>query len=271
MPAVKHDEFFRRHPVFTTDELAAYLASRGGTGVRTPWALLAYHVRAGRLVRVRRGLYAVVAPGADPDSFPVDPYLIASRLTPDAVLSHHTALEFHGRAYSAWAHLTYLAARASVPLTFRSHVFRGARFPEPLIRSCKTTHDVVIAERAGLPVRVTSLERTLVDVLDRPRHSGGWEEIWRSLESVEFFDVELVVEYALLLDNATTAAKVGFYLEQHRDALMIEPADIEVLRQHRPRQPHYLDGARDGRGRLVAGWNLVVPREVLDRAWEEVS
>ena len=162
-------------------------------------------------------------------------------------------------------------ARASSALTFRSHVFRGARFPEPLIRSCKTTHDVVIAERAGLPVRVTSLERTLVDVLDRPRHSGGWEEIWRSLESVEFFDVERVVEYALLLDNATTAAKVGFYLEQHRDALMIEPADIEVLRQHRPRQPHYLDGARDGRGRLVAGWNLVVPREVLDRAWEEVS
>ena len=69
-----------------------------------------------------------------------------------------------------------------------------------------------------------------MDVLDRPRHSGGWEEIWRSLESVEFFDVERVVEYALLLDNATTAAKVGFYLEQHRDALMIEPADIEVLR-----------------------------------------
>ena len=39
MPAVKHDEFFRRHPVFTTDELAAYLALRGGTGVRTHHSL----------------------------------------------------------------------------------------------------------------------------------------------------------------------------------------------------------------------------------------
>lgn len=271
MPTIKHEEFFRKHPVFTTDELAAHLASRGSLGTRTREALLAYHVRAGRLVRVRRGLYAVVPPGADAGSFPVDPYLVASRLTPDAVLSHHTALESHGRAYSAWEHFTYLAARPSSPLTFRSNVFRGTRFPEALIRTCSTTHGAVTVERAGLPVRVTSLERTLVDVLDRPRHSGGWEEIWRSLESVEFFDIQEVVDYVLLLQNATTAAKVGFYLEQHSESLMVEWVHLEELRRHRPRQPHYLDGARDGRGRLSAGWNLVVPREVMDRAWEEVA
>ncbi len=110
-----------------------------------------------------------------------------------------------------------------------------------------------------------------MDVLDRPRQSGGWEEVWRSLESIEFFDVERVVECALLLGNATTAARVGFYLEQHREALMVRSAYLEGLRKHRPRQPHYLDGARNGRGRHVSGWNLVVPREVLDRAWEEVA
>ena len=130
---------------------------------------------------------------------------------------------------------------------------------------------VVTAERLGFPVRVTSLERTLVDVLDRPRLSGGWEEVWRSLESVEFFDVEAVMDYARLLGNATTAAKVGFYLEQHGESLMVEPDQIEHLRRHRPRRPHYLDGARNGRGRPVSAWNLVVPREVVDRAWEELA
>ena len=70
-------------------------------------------------------------------------------------------------------------------------------------------------ERAGMPIRVASIERTMVDALDRPHFSGGWEEVWRSLESVEFFDLDKVVEYALLLDNATTASKVGFFLEQH--------------------------------------------------------
>ena len=73
-----------------------------------------------------------------------------------------------------------------------------------------------------------------------------------SLESVEFFDVEVVVDYVLLLDNATTATEVGFCLEQHSESLMVEPAQLEVLLRHRPRQPHYLEGARNGRGRLAS-------------------
>lgn len=71
-------------------------------------------------------------------------------------------------------------------------------------------------DRAGLSVRVTSLERTLVDVLVRPDLGGGWEEIWRSLEMVEFFDLDVVIDYTLLFENATTAAKVGFFLELRR-------------------------------------------------------
>ena len=39
-------------------------------------------------------------------------------------------------------------------------------------------------DRQGLPIRVTGLERTLVDVLDRPALAGGWEEAWRSWEGV---------------------------------------------------------------------------------------
>ena len=66
---------------------------------------------------------------------------------------------------------------------------------------------------------MTGLERTLVDVLNRPDLTGSWEEIWRSLESVEFFDLDKVAEYVHLLGNATTAAKVDFFLEQHREAL----------------------------------------------------
>ena len=125
-------------------------------------------------------------------------------------------------------------------------------------------------DRSGMEVRVTSLERTLVDVLNRPDLSGGWEEIWRSLESVEFFDLDMVVEYTLLLENATTAAKVGFFLEQHRELLMVDEKHLKSLHVLRPRQPHYLDRDKRKSGRLVSGWNLVVPREVFERTWAEV-
>ncbi len=108
------------------------------------------------------------------------------------------------------------------------------------------------------------------DVLDRPDLSGSWEEIWRSLESVGFFDLDKVVEYALLLGNATTGAKVGFFLEQHREPLMVEDRHLKALHDMCPRQPHYWDRSRRKSGRLVSEWNLVVPREVLERAWGDV-
>jgi predicted transcriptional regulator of viral defense system len=126
------------------------------------------------------------------------------------------------------------------------------------------------ADRFGLDVRVTGLERSLVDVLDRPDLAGSWEEIWRSLESVEFFNLDKVVEYVLLLENATTAAKVGFFLEQHRETLMVEDVYLKSLQQLRPRRPHYFDRARRKDGRLLKRWNLVVPSAVIERSWAEV-
>jgi predicted transcriptional regulator of viral defense system len=149
--------------------------------------------------------------------------------------------------------------------------FRRVPFPGKLGDQGEERFGVDRAERAGLDVRVTGLERTLVDVLDRPRLGGGWEEIWRSLESVEYVDLDRVVEYALLLGNATTAAKVGFYLEQHREALMVEKGHLDPLRKRRPRRPHYMERTRRSSGRLVASWNLMVPPAVLDRSWAEVT
>ena len=125
-------------------------------------------------------------------------------------------------------------------------------------------------KRSGVDLRVTNLERTFVDVLDRPDLTGSWEEIWRSLESVEFFDLDQVVEYVLLLENATTAAKVGFYLEQHRETLMVEDTHLNPLRKLRPRQPHYLIRGKRKDCRWIKDWNLMIPVEILNKSWAEV-
>jgi len=80
----------------------------------------------------------------------------------------------------------YLTKRATRVITFRANEFRGVRFPKQLCAKGKEFFGVETHERAGIPVRVTSPERTLVDVLDRPDLGGGWEEIWRSLEAKQW-------------------------------------------------------------------------------------
>jgi predicted transcriptional regulator of viral defense system len=269
--SVKPLDYFTTHSVFRFEEFAS--AHRGGvTRPRaTTRSILRQHVRAGRLLHVRRGLYAVVPRGISAEHVEIDPFLLASRIAPDSVIAYHAALQLHGRAHSLSRRLTYLTCTRAKPFEFRGTAF----VPVPVRPSLRRLPDLggglVEVRRGSLGVRVTTLERTLVDVLDAPRHGGGWEEIWRSLESVEYFDADAVTDYALKLGSAVTVAKVGFFLEQHREELMIEEGHLERLREHAPARPTYLERGKRESGKLLARWNLVVPERVLNRTWAEVA
>ena len=78
-----------------------------------------------------------------------------------------------------------------------------------------------------------------------------------------------MVEYARLLANRTTAAKVGYYLQQHAEALMVEDRHLDSLRRLRPKQPHYLQRGKGGK--MVREWNLVVPESLAKKSWEETA
>ena len=258
-----HD-FFASHPVFSTEQLGAQKHDK------SPWTrkgLLAHHRKQGNILQVRRGLYAVVSHGCDPERFPVDPYLIAGKSAADAVLAYHTALEVHGKAHSVFERFFFQSNKPLRPSAFRTYRFQCVLFPKALREKGQQQFATKIVERAGLDIRVATLERTLVDVLDRPELGGGWEEAWRSLESVEYFDLDLIVEYVNLLGNRTTAAKVGYYLQGHAQALMVEDRHLNPLRQLRPEQPHYLERGKPGK--LVGDWNLVVPPSLHGKTWEE--
>jgi predicted transcriptional regulator of viral defense system len=139
----------------------------------------------------------------------------------------------------------------------------------PLRRKKKALALSTEVERRGLPCRVTTLERTLVDVLDRPALAGGLEEVWRSPANVPLVDLDVVVDYVRLFAQATLAAKVGFFLEQHQQSLGVPRDALERLRRLRPKQPHYLD--RRLGGKLAPGWNLLVPTPALTGEWGRVA
>lgn len=267
---MKLRDFFAKYPVFTHEGLVEFLSNHGSTNVKTRESILSHYIKTGRLLRVRRGLYLAVPQGLTPEKCPIDPYLLASKLAPDSVLAYHTSLELQGKAYSVYREFVYLTRSRSRLFSFQGQNYRGVAFPKRLRDKGQESFGVISVERLGLDLQVTSLERSLVDILDRPALGGTWEEIWRSLELVEFFDLDKVVEYAMLLGNSTTVAKVGFFLEQFKDTLMPNEDHLERLRSLIPVQPHYMDphGRKDGR--LIKGWNLVVPLEILERRWEQV-
>ena len=258
--------FFARHSVFTTDEFAAInkLTKRD-----SKQALLSYNRRTGRVLNIRRGLYAVVPDGIEPDSFMANPFLIAAKSTSDAIIAYHSALSFHGYAYSDFNIFTFLTTQKETSkFTFQNSEYVGVTQPKALIQQGQELAAVDLVEQNGLDIHVTSLERTLVDCLDRLDISGGIEEVWRSLELIPYLRIRQILDYVALLDNAVTTAKVGFFLDTNKDRFHVEPKDLEFLHNRKPAHKSYMF-RMERKGKLVRDWNLIVPTDVLERTWEE--
>ena len=139
--------------LFTTRQAAA-------AGYSDP--LLAHHQKAGRIARIRRGIYRLV-------HFPAGEHeeLVAAWLWTGstAVISHHSALSLHGLSDSLPAQI-----HLSLPMTWRQ---RRLRVPKGLV-----LHFADVAAKEGTwigSVPVTSVRRTLEDCA----HSGLTPDLLR--------------------------------------------------------------------------------------------
>lgn len=260
---MKPETFLTTHELFTRDELATVLRERGRAEA-TVDSHLARWMHQGRIERVKQGVFIrLETPEGVPERSP-DFIALAARMAPDAAVAYHTALEVHGVAQSLFERLTFVTWTKTKPTSFRGRRFVPVRPPKPLLAADRGEGWIERAERGGVEIRVTTLERTLVDVLDRPDLAGGIEEVWRSLSSVPAIDPEPLEEYVELLGNKTLAAKVGFFLDTHREELVVPSALLERLRARLPRSPVYMDRSR--KGHLVSRWSLIVPAELYPEA-----
>jgi predicted transcriptional regulator of viral defense system len=250
--------FTATHPVFRVEDFVAAHAGAGERSPSTSLTLLKRGVVSGRYLHLRRGLYAVVPPGVAPERAVVDPFLLACAHTPDAVVAFHAALELHGRAYSSWSRVHVWTRHRSKPWTWREVEI------VPVLDAAEGSPGAGTATQphAGGVVRVTTLERTLVDVLDQPDKGGGWEEILRSVAMIEFVDLDAVVSDAISRGRALTAARVGWVLGLRRHAWHVGEEVLAALRARRPATPSYLDTSRSP-GRLDHTWNLIVPAPLV--------
>lgn len=256
--------FLKQQKIFRVEQFEA-ATGLSGAGRK---ASLDYHRKRGHILPIRRGLYWAVPPGSAPDSCAVDAFLVAGHITHNAVVAYHSALELQGRAYSSFNEVQFLTDRKIRPFEFRGTLYRALNAPPALVRTDQQALGVETLDRSGISIRVTGLERCLVDALDRPELCGGWEEVWRSLDMIEYLDLALVHRYVVALGNATTAAKVGWYLEVNRKPLMVDDQTLEKFRQLSPTSPHYLSRGSNEPTRFLSRWNLVAPVFVAERSWE---
>jgi predicted transcriptional regulator of viral defense system len=226
--------------------------------------MLTQHLKAGNLRRVARGVFAAVPPHAKGARWATDRYLASSRLKPDAVIAYHSALELHGAAYTDMPDVQ--AVTGGEPTLFETPDFT-CRFVKQS-KGFNAARDVMTLDRAGLRLNVTTLERTLVDVFNRPDLVGGAEELFNSLALVERVRGAELERQLDGLGNAAASAALGWWLEREQKRLGVSDATLDTIRALRPKHPQYVLGAKPGDATSVRGWNILVPRALATPTFE---
>ncbi len=133
---------------------------------------------------------------------------------------------------------------------------RCGKSPSALSQSifCSARSNSSTSERS-----LTTVERTVVDVLHRPDLAGGVEEVLKSLDLVRYVDPAKIADYVELLDNRSIASVSGWWLEKRRAALSVTDDVLARLRARLPRSKHYALGAESGHAVLVEPWRALLP------------
>lgn len=259
--------FLDANPVFTRDEFAAAMDLPKGSA--PVGRFLGRQVAVERLTRLRREVYATLPNRKAPGRPMLPDYIHASKYRPDGVLGYHTGLRLFGIQYSVFA--SQVQVISSGPTGYARTPYGRCRFIKPhraLVDAGKADFLTVWKEPAGIPVRVTAFERTLVDVLHRPGRAGGRDEVVDSLATAPFvlksFDPGKVADYVELLGIRSLSGVVGWWLESWKSELNVSERTLQRLEAMLPDWNSYWLGARHDKPELVRRWRVYLPRDDID-------
>lgn len=257
------------HPVFTVEEFAAAHRQGRRRSRLTAHSLLRYHLEhTPELQQVFRGRYATTT----------DAFVIATSLAPDATIAYTSALEAHGLIEDELDVQWTSATRGTKPFRFAGRAFAPILLPKSLRRRSDRGGGTERLDRGGHPIRVTTLERTFVDLLDRPRQGPPLDFLWSLwLTHGPQLDHQEMVRTALLLGTSLTAMRLGFFLSYH-PRFIPQAALVRRLQQLRPAQAMHWDRLASDAGRPAPArrrgettnsyerdWQLLLPPYLVER------
>lgn len=153
----------------------------------------------GRIRKLKGGLYALVDPLSG-DIY-VNRQEIATSLYKNSYVAFHTALEFYGLHTQMYSDVQVIAQKRNKPIEID-----GLEY----ICYLSNYNDGVINAKKHSNIRVTELERTIVDCVYRSDIVGGLEEIYYALKSVKNCDEKKILNHLKGYGIKLLYKKIGF-------------------------------------------------------------
>ncbi len=205
------------------------------------------------IVRIKRNLYTVVR--LDTNEVAVNKFEIGSNINETAYISHHSAFEYHRILNNVYYEVNVSSQRKFDKFKFQEHEYI---YHQPKIR------EGVKCDKYNRKIRVTDLERTVLDSIKDFEKIGGLEELLRCLDRVTYLDHIKLERYLKHFNFQIMYQKAGYILEHFKESLKLPEKFFLMCQAEIGKSRRYLyREIRAERNIYCKKWQLVVPPDLL--------
>lgn len=205
--------------------------------------------------KVRNNLYALVDPSIN-DIYSTK-FEVASKISESSFICYHSALEYYGIANQVFSNV-FVGSLTK----FNNFVFNDNEFIFKSAKNIKFVNNII-----NEGIKVSSLEKTIVDCIDNINFAGGIEEILNALEQIKYLNEEKILEVLLDINKMVLYQKVGYLLELYNNQFKFSDNFFKECKTHISKKVNYLIQYEFKETELNENWKLIVPKNLKSRIY----
>ena len=175
------------------------------------------YLEKGYIKRIKHNLYGVVS--LETNECIADKFLIASNITDTSFISHHSAFEFYG-----YYNQVYYDVNVSSISKFNTFEFEENTFSLIKVSSTNFVEEI-------RSVKVTSIERTIVDSIKDSGKYCELEETLNCINTIPYISIKDILKYLEQINSKMLYKKVGIILSLFKDKLNIPDSFFDICHE----------------------------------------
>ena len=228
-------------PVFTAEYVNQYY-----NNVESTRSALKRLMKQKLIMKIRKNLYTCIS--GETGAPVANRFQIGCSITKSAYISHHTAIEYHGMSDQV-----FYDVYVSSETRFQDFEFDGYTYK---YFSTKTQTGVENVQYSD-GIRVTDIERTLIDSVKDMDKIAGMEEVIAFIQSIRKLNEKKLCLYLSEYQNQFLYQKMGYLMETYYSATGITEEFYQICLEHIGKSKRYLSNDIY-QGNYNSKWKLVV-------------
>lgn len=207
--------------------------------------------------RVKPGLFVRIPESVilDKELYKEDAVLIAAKSFKKAFLSHYTALNLHGLAerYTTQIYVTTPYHQRDI-YYHDIHIKYVSVLPKRFFGTKTITY-------SNNTISISDIERTILDVINKPEYAGGWNELIQCLKNLESLDWDKLIAYIKKFENKALARRL-VYIFEHLNTISLPNQIKKQIINYSGTNIYYFDPTK--KGTFEKEWNIIIPKTIQE-------